>query len=389
MNRVAEMAGYWLGLCRKPPALYTTTAMLIARPEIVHPATPDGSGPGARPGRILDGIGIAAAGLKAIVRDRQLLWFTLGSGLVMLFLILAQGWSITHFERAPSFTVDIPAGDSSLFIDLQNLLVAVPSGTSPMIFDLRIFLVEMISLSGFILVLAGLVLYRSGRRGKTAVTFREGCAAVRASLPPLAVLSVGMALTATLAYTFISRSQLFGGIVHTITMAFFWLPYEYYRPEGVLSVLYSSANFFALEVMAINSLLFLAALYLVPSIVLEKKGLIPALAGSPTLFRQTWRELLGCLLVFGAIVLAVAAVGLAIGQSPVLLNHDYDFFLSASRGYLPMMAVCYGFILACWILMAVGFSAAGVALADLYQVGKSSGISGFPERSLEQPEPAS
>jgi hypothetical protein len=154
-------------------------------------------------------------------------------------------------------------------------------------------------------------------------------------------------------------------------------------------VLYTSANFFAVEIMVINSLLFLAALYLVPAIVLDKKGLVQALAGSVTLLRRTWRELLGCTLVFGLIVIGVAAVALLIGQSPALLSHDYDFFISRSRGYLPMMVVCYGFIIACWALMAVGFTTAGVALADLYTHGKGNGISGTTEGDRKKPEPAS
>jgi hypothetical protein len=383
-----QAPGSWLGLCPKAPALHTTTAVLIGKPEIIHPATPDGGGPAGRPGRIRDGIGIAAASLRATIRDRQLLRFMLLTGLVMLFLILAQGWNITHAGMTPSFYLDIPVGGSTLFIDLQNQLVAFPFENSSMIIDLRIFLMEMICLSGFILVLAGLVLYRSRSRGKMAVTVRDGYAVVRASLRPLAALSAGMALAATIAYTFISHSRFFGSIVHDITMALFWLPYEYYHPGGVFSVLYASANFFALEIMVINSLLFLAALYLVPAIVLEKKGLVPALAGSAILFRRTWREVLGCILVFGFIFLGVAAVGLVIGQSPALLNHDYDFFLSRSRGYLPMMVVCYGFILACWILMAGGFSAAGVAITDLYHVGKGSGLSRIPEESRKKPEPS-
>jgi hypothetical protein len=378
----------WLGLCPKSPAMHTTTAVLIGQPELVHPQTPDGRGPAIRPGRFRDGIRIAAASLEAMIRDRQLLWFTLLSGLVMLFLIFAQGWSITHIEMTPSSYLDIPVGDSTLYMDLQNQLVALDSGNSNLYIDVRLFIMEMICLSGFILILAGLVLYRNGSPGKTAVTIREGWAAVRASFRPLVALSAGMALAATIMYPLIYNSQFFGSIVHGITMALFWLPYSYYEPQGVFAVLYASANFFALEIMVINSLLFLAAFYLVPAIVLEKKGLVPALAGSLTLFRRTWREVLGCILVFGFIVLGVAAVGLLIGQSPALLNHDYDFFLSGSRGYLPMMAVCYGFIVACWILMAAGFSAAGVAIAELYQVGKSDRISGVPEGSLKKPEPA-
>jgi hypothetical protein len=369
--------------------IQTTTALLIGQPEMVCPQTPDGSGPAVRPGRFRDGIRIAAASLEAMIRDRQLLWFALLSGLVMLFLIFAQGWSITHIEMTPALPLDITVGDSSLYLNLQNMWVSIPVGNSPLFIDLQMFLMEIICLSAFILILAGLILYRSGNPGKTAVTVREGWTVVRASFRPLAALSTGMALVATIAYPFIFDSQFFGSIVHGITMALFWLPYSYYEPQGIFAVLYGSANFFALEIMVINGLLFLAALYLVPAIVLEKKGLVPAIAGSITLFRRTWREVLGCTLVFGVIVLGVFAVGLLIGQSPALLNHDYDFFLSGSRGYLPMMVVCYGFIVASWILMAAGFSAAGVAISDLYRVGKSNGISGTPDGNKEKPEPAS
>ncbi len=314
-----------------------------------------------------------------------MLWFALLSGLVMLFLILAQGWSITHIGVAPSSWLAIPVGDSTLFIDLQqNQVVALQTGSSSSSIDLRLFLMEVICLSGFTLILAGLVLYRSGRPGKRAVTVREGWAGVRASSLPLAVLSTGLAFIATIGYPLIQHSRFFGSIVHGITMALFWLPYSFYEPQGIFAVLYASANFFALEIMVINGLLLLAALYLVPAIVLEKKGLLLALAGSAPLFRRTWREVLGCILVFAFIILGVGAVGLLIGQSPALLNHDYDFFLSPSRGYLPMMVVCYGFIIGCWILMAAGFTAAGAAITDLYHVGKNDRISGDIRREHEK-----
>jgi hypothetical protein len=379
MTRVSEIVEHWSGLCRKAPTLWTAPTLIVMEPETARPVQPEGSGPAGRPGRFQDGIGIAAESLKALVRDRHLLWFTFLAGLIMLFLILAQGWNITHIEMAPSFPVNIPVGDSSVYLNLQNMWVDIPIGNSSLLIDLRIFLMEMICLSGLILVLAGLILYRSGSGGKTPVTVREGYAIVRASFRPLAALSVGMALVATILYTIISHSQFIGGIVHVITMALFWLPYAYYEPEGIFAVLYASANFFALEIMVINSLLFLAALYLVPAIVLDEKRLLPAITTSLTLLKRTWSMVLACIIVFGLIAIGVFTVGLLIGQSPTLLNHDYDFFISRSRGYLPMMVVCYGFIIACWALMAAGFTTAGVALADLYRVGKCNGISGITE----------
>ena len=371
MQLVAKIAKHWFGLCPKSPTLHTTTAVQIGQPEIVHPTTPDGSGPAGRPGRVRDGISIAAASLKALVRDRQLLWFTFLSGLVMLFLMLAEGWSHRYID--PAFPVAVLIGNSSFYVDLQYLWVAIPLGDSNVIFYFGLFLIELVCLSGLIIVLTGLIQYRGGNR-KTPVTVREGLSVLRASSGSLAALSVGMALIATVAYELVFNSLLFAGIIRSI-MELFWLPYAYYEPQNwTLSTLYYSMFYYALELMIINFLLFLAALYLVPAIVLEKKGLIPALAGSATLFRRTWREVLGCLIVFGFIVLLVFTAGLLIGQSPALLNHDYDFFISRSRGYLPMMVVCYGFINACWALMAAGFTAAGVALSDLYACGTTGRV---------------
>ena len=90
--------------------------------------------------------------------------------------------------------------------------------------------------------------------------------------------------------------------------------------------------------MVANTVLLLLALYVVPVIVLENKGLFMALAGSVRLMKNTWNEMLGCTLIFGAIILMVAAGGLLIGQSPALLNNDYDFFLQMSRGQILMTA---------------------------------------------------
>ena len=385
MTRISEIAEHWFGLCRKPPTLRTAPALIVIESETAHSVQPDGSGPTGRPGRIRDGISIAASSLKALVRDRQLPGFTFLAGLVMLFLVLAEGWSHRYID--PTFPLAVLIGGSSIYLDLQYLWVGIPIGDSHFIFYFGLFLIELVCLSGFILVLTGLILHRSGNR-KTPVTVREGLSGVRASLGSLAALSVGMALLATVAYEFIFDSLFFAGIIRSI-MELFWLPYAYYEPQNwTIGAIYYSAYFVSLEIMVINILLFLAALYLVPAIVLEKKGLIPAFTGSLTLMKRTWREVLGCIMVFTFIVLGVFAVGVLIGQSPALLNHDYDFFISRSRGYLPMMVICYGFIVACWILMAAGFTAAGVAIADLYRVGKRNGITGIPEGNLQKPEPA-
>ena len=86
--------------------------------------------------------------------------------------------------------------------------------------------------------------------------------------------------------------------------------------------------------------------------------------------KETWQELLGCVLVYGIIALVIAAGALLIGQVPQLLI-DHGMGLSMYLGHLLMPVVYYAFILACLFVMALGFTAAGVAARDIFQAGKT------------------
>jgi hypothetical protein len=313
-----------------------------------------GSGAGTS-GCILDGIAIAKGSMKALFRDRYLLWFSLLAGIAIIFLIVAEGWSVTHYASIPlPYSISIPFGDSYLIV-----------------FNLQLFLIEAICLSSLTCLLAGLILYRNRSSAKKPIAIRESLDMVNAHAVPLATLSITMAFVATLVFELVSQSQFIGKIIFSIDMTLFYLPYAYYVPDAI-----SMALDFSFKIMIINIVLFLAALYVVPGIVLESKRLLPALAGSVNLMTKTWREILGCILVFGAIILLVAAVALVIGQSPLLLNHDYDFFLQFSRGKVLMTVACYGFLLASGILMAIGSTIIGIATTELYRSGEREKISG-------------
>ncbi len=372
MTTHAGNSGSWAGLCPKSPGMHATAAVLAGRPEIVHPAASDGGGPAGRPGRIRGGIDIAVASVQALVKDRQLRWFTFFAGLILLFLVLAEGWS--HRFIDPAFPAVLLIGERSFSISWQYLWIAIPTGSSHVIFYFGLFLIELVCISGLIIVLALLILYRTKGQEHTPAGIREGLASIRNSIGSLAMLSIMMALFATVIHELTFNNMVISRIVSGI-MELFWLPYAYYAPHNwTLGAVYSSALFYSIEIMAVNIILFLAALYLVPVIVLEKRGLVSAIAGSANLLKRTWREVLGCIIVFLLIALGVIALGILIGQFPALLNHDYDFFINGSRGYLPMMAACYGFVVACWVLMAAGFSAAGVALSDLYSHARTGQI---------------
>ncbi len=363
MTHVSEVIRGWLGWCPNAPALRTAPAVLMVPPETIHADQPDGSGPAGRSGRVRLGINIAAGSLKTMVRNPYLLGFSFLSGLVMFFLIMAEVGDLKHFNKTLPFQITLPLSNSFI------------------VFDPWFFLVELICLSCFTILLAGLVLQRNGNGVAITVTFIETFAGARTHIGPLAVLSLAMALIATMAFGIISGIELFGDIVMRIQMAIIWIPDAYIPYGEVMAFLYS---FILLD---INTVLFLFALWLVPFTVLKKTGPAPGRAGLLSLIRRTWREMLGCVLVYGTIVMGVFAVALVIGQLPQLLYQGYSYHATALTHPL-MVVVYYGFILACSIIMAAGFTAAGVAGAKLYRIEASGGISGRPEENREKTEPA-
>lgn len=353
MTIISTLADCWLGLCRKTPVLYTASAVVLGDPGGIQSVQPDAGGAALGRGRIRDGIGIATGSIRALFTEKRMLAFSFLSGLVICILVLAERWNLSHLDTfyAMSNLITIPVGDSYLIV-----------------FDLRLFLIEAVCLSGFIMVLAALVRYRNAKNCGLPVSFRGSFSRAFRHAGTLTALSIAMALVATLLLELTAQNEITGQIEFAISMALFWLPYAYYfTPNGIFSAL-----FFSFRMMVANIILFLLALYVVPVIVLENKGLLAAIAGSLRLMKRTWREVLGCVIVFGGIIFAVALIGLVIGQSPALLNNDYDFFLQVTRGQLLMMAVCYGFILVCGVLMALGATVLGIAVTDLYTCGKRS-----------------
>ncbi|PKG32314.1 hypothetical protein, partial [Methanoregula sp.] len=332
-------------------ALHTASVVMLGDSGEIGSARPDAGGAARGLGRIRAGISVATGSIHALFSDKRLLAFSFLSGLVILFLVLAERWNLSHIDSsyAISNLITIPVSDSYLIV-----------------FDLRLFLIEAICLSGFTLLLAALVRYQNARNTAMPITVHRAFSETGRHAGSLAALSITMAFMATVLLEIVSQNQVTGMIVSAISHAMFWLPYAYYFvPNGIFTTL-----FFSFQMVVANAVLFLLALYVVPVMVLENKGLLPAIAGSFRLMKKTWREVLGCIVVFGAIVMAVAAFGLLIGQSPALLNNDYDFFLQESRGQLMMMAACYGFLLACGVLMALGATVLGIAVTDLYACGK-------------------
>lgn len=355
MTFISTLADCWLGLCRKTPVVHITPVMTPDDSDGSNSVQPGaGSSSMKSPGGIPHGISIAAESIRALFRERQLLWFPLLFGIVILFLVLAEQWNLTHIDYSSA----------------ASGLISIPSGSTYLIVcDLRLFLIEAICLSGFTFLLAVLVRFRNMKYTRVPVTFRGVYTGAARHAGTLAALSITMAFAATFLLEISAQNGIAGRIESALSMAMFWLPYAYYfPPDGIFTAL-----FFSFRMMVASITLFLLALYVVPVIVLENKGLLFAIAGSVRLMQTTWRELTGCAFVFGAIILAAALTGLLIGQSPALLNYDYDFFLQASRGQVLMTAACYAYLLACGVLMALGSTVLGVAVTELYAYGTATG----------------
>jgi hypothetical protein len=353
MRLISALADCWLGLCRKTPALlHNALAVTPGNLGGFQSGRPDSGGAAGRQRRIRDGIDIAMGSISAIFSEKQLLWFPFLSGLVILILVLAERWSLSPID--PSYTA-------------SNLITIPLSDAYLIVFDLRLFLIEAVCVSGFIILLAALVHYRNARNAAIPITTGDAFSAVGRHACALTAFSVTMAFVATVLLEISARNEITSAIEFALSMAMFWLPYAYYfAPDSTFAAL-----FFSFRIMVANIVLLLLALYVVPVIVIEGKGLLPAFAGSIGLMKKTWREMFGCAMVFFTIVLFVAAIALLIGQSPALLNNDYDFFLQESRGLVLMAGVCYGFLLACVMLIALGSAVLGIAITDLYACGKA------------------
>jgi len=336
-----------LGWCPKHPTAHIPPT-LIPVPQITMEAR--GPAAGSRVGtfgRMRAGIEIAADSIRSAVMDRHLLWFSCFAALVMLAIIAGETMIILN------------SGNESAL----PFLLALPPWTGLHLLDIRIFLLQLVCLSGLTFIMAALIQYRFCKGSGKILTIRDAFSAVSTHTITLASLSLLMSLVGTVLYALVTQSLVFGKIGAGISTTLFYLPYAYYFPN-----LFDSAIWFSAILMAVAIIEFLVVMYVVPSVVLGNRDLVSAFRRSWTCIGKTWREMLGCTIVFGSIALGVMLIALAIGQSPLLLNHDYDFFLQISRGKILMTAACYGFVLTCGILAALGSTVFGVAVTRLYAV---------------------
>lgn len=360
MNQGSIVIHGWLGWCPHAPVMHAAQAVPPEAPTATRQAAGPGSGSGGASGRIREGISLAADSITAVFKERSLLGFMALFGAAILVLLAGEAYLLAHTADSPEFLVTLQAGALSLILDG------------------RIFLLQLVCLSVLIIIFAALIQYRLRENSSAPLTIRESFAAIGPHVLTLESLAVLMSFAGTILFAVFTQTQFFGKIIFSITMTMFYLPYAYYFPN-----LFDMAIWFSAHLIVIAAIEFLVVICAVPFIVRDDAGLGPALASSFRLTKRMWAEILGGLLLCGAVILVTTVVALVIGQSPLLLNHDYDFFLQVSRGKILMMAACYGFVLACGVLAAAGFAALGIAAADLNTLGTTGQSRAGPQTGTD------
>lgn len=349
--------GTWLGLCRRPPAVHPLEAAAGIMPGPDWRDRTGGRPVG--PGTIRRGTGAAIEGIKTLIRNPQLLKFSLVAGLVL------AGTAVGH--AALSY--------------ISWTLQPCEAGW----FALNV-LIEFATIICLVFLLTGLILSIASKTGDPA-SFREGLRRAleyrRAIVVWSALLTLaGMLLFGMFFYSadWLPRNHPLPGILGTIfgsiltpLMEFPFnpslTPYIFLDPAryGGTSIsfwLYPSGIMQAAIFSEINLLLVILTPFVIPAIVLEQKTPGEAVARSIAMMRKNWGETAACAAFIGLVVAGVtltyllvqAASGMGAPDAGLTTQPEFSWMVFA----LVYDAALFGFTM----VMA---TAGSIAMLNLYR----------------------
>ena len=341
---IAEIIHEWMGWCPNAPAMRTAPVVLVIPAEIIHPSQPDGGAGGS--GKINRGISLALSGTKTLVRNKQLLWFSLLTGLVMVFMFITR-YGLHLLGTYPYYAIDF----------LRSLVLT--------------FVIDLVSVFCLTILLAGLVLTLTSGEGKPA-SFCEALSRTKGYLRSLTNWSVLIALLGTAIYVPI---YYFGFLRFSLYPVLDQFPFNFILfPEvystgpigGTYAIL--SAVTSTVIVSGINIVLLILTLFVVPLLVLENMRLSEAVAGSVTMMKNVWGELLACFLLLILVISATAMTSLlfrivygVIAPDMLLFWYPGDTWIAAAVLYLLIL---------CGLAVVVS-TIAGIAAVNLHTYAKT------------------
>jgi len=233
------------------------------------------------------------------------------------------------------------------------------------------FVAELLAVFCLVFLLAGLVLSISSKKG-SRVSFFRGLAMARKNTRTLAGWSVVVALAGTLIfivgeYSHMLYSAIWVPLFNVLNQFPFYLVYDV--DVGRIGIPHMLVG--TLILSAINVLLFILTLFVVPLLVLEGKSLKEAVFGSFTLMKKCWGEVAACVLGLGMVVFAALLAYLLFQVTGI-----YHFESIGSNMYSSLLpgdgwiALGFLYILALSSLVLIVATVGGIASLDLYTSAK-------------------
>lgn len=357
MTRFSRIAGYWLGLCPKAPVICASQIIMGDHPDQVLAGGPEGGGPGS----VRRGIGSALAGMRTLNRNRQLLWFTLLTGLVLAGNIIAQGvlgyvtWTMIRSETE--------------WIVLN-------------------FIIEFATLFCLVFLLTGLVLSVSSP-GAGRASFFEGLAGAKKYLRAVAAWSFVLALAGMLLFgiyfyspDWVPRNPLNLAIFGTLygwvgllaefpfnpTFAQIVSDPAIYGEQSLAYWIYPSGILQTLAFSAINLLLFIMTPFVVPLIVLERKTPGEAVRGSFAMMRTVGAEAAACAVFLGIVACGVFLTYLLVQAASGMAAPEGVDMVRPEPAWIAF-ALVYDGALACFAMIMTTIG--GIAALDLFTSAKN------------------
>jgi len=368
MRFISVIADQWLGLCRKPPAVHALQTGNGFPSESSFEELPDGGGGGS--GTIRRGIGAAFSGMRTLNRNRQLLWFSLLSGLVLAGNAIGQG-ALWYINR-----------------NIQPDIIRLYS---------QDFLLGFATLLFLVFLFAGLILSISSKKGGPA-SFFEGLCGAKKYLKAILIWSLVLVLTGLL----IERIYVYCaiiwfphelGLLYTVGDGFFvstitQFPFNWtldwnmlteipgYGGRSLLLLVYPFGVLETLHFTVITLFMFVLTPFVVPLLVLEQKTLKEAVVGSFALMKKTWAGVVACALFLGVIVSGVFLTHLLLQAASGIVN-PFQTVIFHPPGTWIALALLYN--IALLIVAFVVATIGGIAVRDLYFSAKTGLMPGSVE----------
>jgi len=308
-----------IGWCPNAQPLRTAPPVIATPPVTINPPQPDGGAGGS--GRIDRGIRLVTGSIRILFRNKRLLWFSFLTGLVLVFSLVTT-FGLQFLSGTNPFTGISPATEP------QTTLIAKGS----LAWLTLTFATQLVTVFCSLFLLAGLITCVSLLFSGRMAPIREGLSLAGKHIRPIAIWAVVFALFGTL--------------------------------QSVLLNLYPGDFFVIFILLIIFGLLGLVTVFVIPVLVIENMDLVGAIAGSLSLIKRTWAEIILCVFFFWLIAFVIGFLSLlpavAIGfpsGNPVLLGVTVALYM------LVLM-----------ILIFIFSTAMGIILVGLYTYAKSGRI---------------